>query len=205
MEQLSRPFSLEWGVAGRPLEGETESGDGYVVITDEGGAFIAVIDGLGHGVEAARASRLAAAALRDAPWVSLTEAITHCHQEIHGTRGAAITLASISAKAKSVTWTGVGNVDALLIHAAPGRAHDALLTRGGVVGYRIPPLRVRELPIVGEDTLIFTTDGIDSSFDRQPSLELSPQDLANEILLNHAKRYDDALVLVARYREATAP
>jgi phosphoserine phosphatase RsbX len=205
MDQLSRLFSLEWGVAGRPLEGETESGDGYLVITDEGGAFIAVIDGLGHGVEAARASRLAAAALRDSPFSSLTEAITHCHKEIQGTRGAAITLASISARTKSVTWTGVGNVDALLFHAAPGRARDALLTRGGVVGYRMPPLRVRELPIAGNDTLILTTDGIDASFGRQLPLELSPQELADEILLTHAKQYDDALVLVARYIEATAP
>jgi len=205
MDQISRPFSLEWGVAGRPLEGESESGDGYAVICDESGAFIAVIDGLGHGPEAAQATRLAIAAFRDSPRSSLTAAITHCHEEIRRSRGAAISLASFSASKKSMTWIGVGNVDGLLFYAAPNRACEALLTRGGVVGYRLPALREKELPISRDDTLIFATDGIEHSFDRQLSLELSPQDLADKILLNHAKRRDDALVLVARYREEIAP
>ena len=42
------PF-LEWGTAGRPISGETESGDQYVVHSWPGGALLAVIDGLGHG------------------------------------------------------------------------------------------------------------------------------------------------------------
>ena len=47
---------LEWGVATRALEGQSESGDMAVVVPFDHGVLAAAVDGLGHGPEAARAA-----------------------------------------------------------------------------------------------------------------------------------------------------
>ena len=50
---------LEWEVRGRPLPGEQVSGDTAVVTTSDTLTLLTVIDGLGHGPEAAAASEVA--------------------------------------------------------------------------------------------------------------------------------------------------
>src|SRR4051812_16934568 len=47
---------LEWAVAGRALSGQLESGDAGLVVALARGTLLAVIDGLGHGSEAAAAA-----------------------------------------------------------------------------------------------------------------------------------------------------
>src|SRR4029077_9723821 len=66
METVS-PMSLDWGVAGLPLDGQAESGDRHVVQPFPGGFLLAVIDGLGHGSEAAMAATTAEFILRAEP------------------------------------------------------------------------------------------------------------------------------------------
>jgi hypothetical protein len=100
-----------------------------------------------------------------------------------------------------LTWLSVGNVDGVLLQAAPdGRpANSRIITRGGVVGSALPQLRAESLSIGPGDVLIFATDGIDSRFaddlrrDARP-----PQETADYILSHFAKSTDDALVLAAR-------
>lgn len=58
MEAVTGPF-VEWGVAGLPAKGHRESGDGYLVRPVAGGVLLAVVDGLGHGREAAVAAEVA--------------------------------------------------------------------------------------------------------------------------------------------------
>src|SRR5437867_365164 len=49
---------VHWAVATLALEGERESGDLHLVQPVTDGVLIAVVDGLGHGEEAAAAARL---------------------------------------------------------------------------------------------------------------------------------------------------
>jgi len=60
-----RPPMVEWAVGARALEGEPVSGDLHVVTPFPGGVLVAVMDGLGHGTEAAAAAEAAAEILRD--------------------------------------------------------------------------------------------------------------------------------------------
>jgi len=58
--RTARPRSfLDWGVAQVTLQGQTESGDSYLVSTFPNGMLVAVVDGLGHGGEAAAAAKAA--------------------------------------------------------------------------------------------------------------------------------------------------
>src|ERR1041384_6057447 len=58
---------LDWAVASAPLEGEPESGDLHLVKGISTGLLLAVVDGLGHGVEAAAVARRGGGTLGASP------------------------------------------------------------------------------------------------------------------------------------------
>jgi phosphoserine phosphatase RsbX len=193
---------LASAVRGRALPGERESGDLHVVADFPGGTLIGAIDGLGHGEEAAVAARVAAAVCREHAADSLVQLVQRCHAELRRTRGAVLSLASFRDADATMSWLGIGNVDGVLFRADTNAdpPREDLICRPGIVGYRMPPLRERVLPVYSGDVLVFTTDGIDGRFFvvQKPTLR-EPSDVADEILRAHAKEVDDALVVVACY------
>jgi hypothetical protein len=191
------PRVVEWGTAGAALEGD-RSGDAHVVAAFPHGALVAAIDGLGHGPEAADAAEEAARILAAHAGEPLDVLVRRCHDALRRTRGAVLSVASFDARVGAMTWVGVGNVEAILLRAAPG-GRESLATRGGVVGYQLPPLRSAVLPVREGDTLVLATDGIRSGFVAELAPGPAPEALAQAILAGHARGSDDALVVVARY------
>lgn len=192
---------LDWGVAARALPSQSESGDAYAVVAHAAGMLVAVVDGLGHGAEAAAAARLAVAKLERHAHEAVVDLLGACHEELRRTRGAVLSLASFHGGMGTMTWGGIGNVEGILfrIDRAARPAREALALRGGVVGYQMPPLRATTLPVFAGDMLVFATDGIAGSFSELSPIGRQPQEAADEILRRCAKHTDDALVLVARY------
>src|SRR5258705_7781661 len=190
----------------RPVGPGQESGDAWLVREPPGGALVAVVDGLGHGPEAAAAARQAIAVLADAEPEDPLRAVGRCHETLRGTRGVVMGLAWLDGTRGAMTWTGVGNVEGVLVrsdrHAVPRR--EALLARGGVVGRQLPALSAAIVPVAPGDTLVFGTDGIAPRFIGELDAVGSPQSAADHILAAHATGTDDALVLVVRYRGAHA-
>jgi negative regulator of sigma-B (phosphoserine phosphatase) len=192
---------LTWAVAEAPFPNERESGDRCVVQQSANGILIAVVDGSGHGAEAAAVAQIAASTLEAHAWESPIALLLRCHDELKGTRGAVMTLAFIHLRDRTLTWIGVGNVEAVLVHEtgdAPTRPDRALL-RNGVIGYRLPTLRAEVLPLKPRDTLVMVTDGIKPDFDGGLKLSGDPQRIADRILARHHNGVDDAMVVVARY------
>jgi len=200
METLNK-LIIEWGNASLTLAGEVESGDKHVVKVFPHGALLAVMDGLGHGKEAAAAANLAARILQTANNESLISLLKRCHECLRSTRGVVISLAAFNAVEETMTWVGVGNVEGVLLRADPAvdPRYESLVLRSGVVGSRLPLLHGTIVPVMRGDTLIFATDGIRREFTQGLALGDGPQQLADKILGRYAKRTDDALVLVARY------
>lgn len=192
---------LECGAATLALAGESESGDLHVVRAFPGGALVAVVDGLGHGEEAAEAARIAASTVESRAREPLTALVRLCHERLRGTRGAVMSLASFDERNATMTWVGVGNVEGVLLREDPRATppRESLLLRGGVVGRQLPPLHPSTVPVLGGDTLIFATDGIHGGLDRRPARGETPQQIADRILKRHGKGSDDALVVVARF------
>lgn len=167
-----------------------------------GGALVAVIDGLGHGLEAARAARLARETVAEAASTDLIALAHRCHRALAHTRGAAIALAYLSTSASTLTWLGVGNVEGRLItgkRGSPVSANASLRLRRGVVGRRLPAVGAATLDIRRGDLLILATDGISSGFGEALDVSGSPQRIAERILTKHWTVADDGLVLVLRY------
>jgi phosphoserine phosphatase RsbX len=200
---------LSWGVATRALARQNVSGDLSLIAPFPGGALIAVVDGLGHGEDAVTAARLAVTTLREHAQESVVLLLQRCHEQLKGTRGVVMSLASVRVDDGLLTWAGVGDVEGILLRGSPGAnpARESLLLRGGVIGYQLPPLRAATLPVSRRDVLIFATDGIHSNFTqerllRDPLTRLAPdgpRQLAAHIIAQYGKATDDALVLVARY------
>jgi serine phosphatase RsbU (regulator of sigma subunit) len=193
---LDGPVAIAWGWAGSGLE--TPSGDLHVVVPFPGGALVALIDGLGHGPEAAMAASAAIPALEAHASDPPVELVQRCHGALRKTRGAVMSLASFRTAGSSMTWLGIGNVDAVLVRGSGDRA-EALAVRGGVVGYQLPAVRATTVTVSPGDVLIMATDGIHSGFTEGLVLEDSPQEIAEYILARFAHGSDDAHVVVARY------
>ena len=193
---------IQWRAAGRALGDGTVSGDLEVVACFPGGALVAVIDGLGHGPEAAAAAQAAAEVLRRQPDETVTVLMTQCHQAMRRTRGAVISLASFDATSATMTWLGVGNVAGLFVRRAPRTLppREGLVSRGGVVGYRLPALRETSVPVRRGDVLVLATDGIGADFNRDVTPNRSIEDIADGILRVHGRSNDDALVLAVLCR-----
>jgi serine/threonine protein phosphatase PrpC len=167
------------------------------------GVLVAVVDGLGHGEQAASAADLAVTILSQHAHESVNALCKRCHDGLRETRGAVMSLASFNEQDGSLTWMGIGNVEGVVLGAEGSRhsRHEYLCLRSGVVGGTLPSLNASFMPMKEGDTLIFVTDGIRSGFARGLSTGDPPQLMANRILAEYGKGSDDALVLVARYRK----
>lgn len=198
-EGLERP-TLDWGLATRALGGEQESGDLHVVVHLPIGALFAVVDGLGHGPEAARASRQAAAAIESNATEAPDEILRRCHEELKETRGAVATVARVSERDETVSWLGVGNVEGVLFPAnATERAQEYAPVRGGIIGSQLPQLRPSAVSLHPGDVIVLASDGVRPGFGRPARMQHAAQAIAEQILREHGNPEDDALVLVARY------
>lgn len=203
---LSASDVIDWAVQARTHEGETLSGDLHVVAPFPDGVLVSVVDGLGHGDEAAKAAQVAAEILSAHAGDDLVSLVERCHTSMRSTRGAVLSVAAFRKSDHTMTWLGVGNVEGVLYHADPAAkpARETLLLRGGVVGYRLPHLRAAVLTVAQGDTLVFATDGIGGRFTEERPDGRAPQDMARDILSFYGKDNDDALALVARYGGGTA-
>jgi hypothetical protein len=197
---------IEFAAASRPFAGQTESGDLHVVEGYDAGVLLAVIDGLGHGSEAALAARSCAAALLAHAADPLTALVVRCHERLQTTRGAV--LGAVKVERGCLMWIGIGNVEAMVVRSEPGilqppRMH--LRPQDGIVGHLMPKhLQVQSIPVECGDVLILTTDGIRPDFQLAPLPGDRPREIANRILSWYGTGRDDALVLVARLTNSSS-
>lgn len=194
-----------WAVAYRPLPGETVSGDGYMVEAFAEGLLLGVIDGLGHGAEAADAAGIAAETLKGSqPWQGLEGALQACHTALRGSRGVVLTLAFYRPAAGLLQWSSIGNVEGVLWHrpGQPEAQRLCVIPRGGVLGYQIPTPQVATVAVADGDLLCLATDGIASAFVEKTPATLEPRTLADYILKRYGQDKDDALILAVRLGRA---
>jgi phosphoserine phosphatase RsbX len=194
--------AIEWGVACFKPANESECGDLHLVRLEEPGALVAVVDGVGHGSAAASVSRLAVATLEKHTGEGMIGLVRRCHEQLKGTRGVVMTLASFACETNEMTWLAVGNVESFLYRHGGGAIptqEEVVILRGGLVGCRLPALQAAVLPVGRGDLLILATDGIRRDFFKSVHMDDPPQRIADRICRQYAKQDDDGLVLVVRY------
>lgn len=189
-------LALHWAWAGRPLPGMPVSGDALWVARDGQRFEAAVMDGLGHGREAAEASAAACATLESIAGATLADKVDALHRDLRRSRGVALALLEVDLAARSLAWCGIGNILGLLV--GDGR-DERLLSSNGIVGLGLPSqIRIKSHELRPGDRLLLATDGLreDLARGRDAWPPGEPGALAEDLLARHARRDDDALVWV---------
>lgn len=187
-----------WTTAYRtlPKVGEYANGDA-VAIRREGDAItLAVIDGLGHGPQAAQASAAALECLAGLPiTVDLEEAMRELHAALRGSRGVAASVCQLVRGAEpgptSFTCCGVGNVEIRCLGA-----RLPILLSPGVLGARVQSYRICRGELPAGARLVLFTDGISQRAPLESLRNLAPAPLCDTLIRHHRKPEDDASVLV---------
>lgn len=192
---------LEYYVKARPMEGMQQSGDAFYVAESEGGVLVCVLDGLGHGSEAAKAAGVAKGLIEQHVNEPLIELVRHCHEGLRHTRGVVASFVRFDPTDDTVSWVGVGNVETLIYFhdTESGRKREVLNLRGGVIGYTLPPLHFSSVAVHAGDLLVMATDGISGAFIDGIDLHAPLPAMADKIVEEYGKTSDDVLVLAARY------
>jgi hypothetical protein len=194
---LMGPLRAAWAGAGRPLAGMPVNGDAAWTWSQGPRLQVAVMDGLGHGQDAAAASQEACRCLDARGGQGLAILLRALHEALRRTRGAALSLADADLGAGLLRWCGIGNVQGCL---AGSQGRTRLLNLGGIVGLNLPSnLLIRELPLAPGDLLLFCTDGVEEAFLREAPLDADPAILAPLALERYARAGDDALLWVGRF------
>lgn len=196
---------VEIGCATQNMPGFALCGDAWTWAPRTDGVLLVVVDGLGHGDDAAVAAGMATALVQAHKDADLPDLVTRCHEGLKRSRGVVMSAAIVDAT--GLWWTGIGNVEGIVARGPQGLGgggtRDALSCRGGVVGYKLPALKAWSTTFADADTLVMCTDGVKSGF--QPTLDDAPvQELADRLLRDFASGDDDALVVVLR-RAPAAP
>jgi len=185
-----------------PKRGETVAGDRWAVAEAPGLARVMVVDGLGHGPDAATAAEAAVTVFQARPTVSLSVLLEECHGALRPTRGAAVAVAEVDLAAGQVRFAGVGNVAASIRTASDTRS---LVSLNGTMGHG--QVRVREFtyPWPADGLLILASDGLKTHWSLQdyPGLAARRPALVAAVLYrDHQRGSDDATVVVLRSRTA---
>ena len=192
---------IETAFATLPLPGQSESGDLCLSKRVGKGTLIAVVDGLGHGQDAASAAHAAIAALDRYSREPLIDLVRRCQDALVGLRGVVLGLAFLDPQAATMAWLGVGNVGGMLLRADVGNrpSRITLVPNAGFLGGEPAHPTARSVPLALGDTVILFSDGIKDGFAESLVLSNAPQEIADFVITRHVKGNDDALVLVARY------
>lgn len=198
--EFAIPFEV--GVALRPLHGRQACGDATYCRRDSRGVLVGIFDGLGHGSSAAQAAQTACGALDAAPCIA---DLKHCfdalNDALRATVGAVGVLCHIDYQTNVARLAGVGNVSCMRV--TPERW--TLISRDGVLGQRLPSVLIQTLLLRPGDLLAFWTDGLGGKGLPQHlafNSEMDLPELARIVVQEFGRPYDDAGVLLLRWRGA---
>ena len=140
------------GVVHQPKQGESISGDAWLVKECDGRTLCVVADGLGHGPLAATAATVIINALKTVLSLpSPSDVVEVAHRAAKSTVGASLGVAILNHHAHEVRFAGVGNVSAMVI-SEEGRNH--LISYDGVVGREYRKVKEFSQPYSKESTFV---------------------------------------------------
>jgi anti-sigma regulatory factor (Ser/Thr protein kinase) len=184
-----------------PAPGERVCGDGWAWACDGEHAAVVVVDGLGHGPDAAEAAQAALESFAVDPMRGPRERLQDTHARLRSTRGAAVMMLHADAGAQTVRSAGAGNVMARLVSGVSDRT---VLTQHGTAGVTIRTPEEASTPWPPHALLVVCTDGIEGRWRAEPLMPVLGRDLtlaAALVMRDHCRGRDDATVAVLRRKD----
>ncbi|MBI4715358.1 MAG: SpoIIE family protein phosphatase [Nitrospirae bacterium] len=156
-----------------------------------------MVDGLGHGPEAEKASRRVVDYAADHAAEDLGYILRGAHETLRETRGAAAGFVRVDGEAGEILYLGVGNVE---LRVRSDRVIRPVASNG-ILGQEIGRVREERIPYRPGDLIVLHTDGISQRFTLEeiPGIRVvTPSHAAAWIMEHYGKPNDDATILVAR-------
>lgn len=187
-----------------PKPGEVVSGDGYAVEHQPERCLSMIVDGLGHGPEAADVAREAIDVFRKRTTLRPGAIIELMHRALRSTRGGAVGVAEIDFNENIVRFAGVGNISGAIV-GPNGPRH--LVSHNGIVGHDVSHIREFSYPWIKDGILVMHSDGLGTKWNLASYAGLqtrSPGIIAGVLYRDFSRRRDDVTVLVVRATEERA-
>ena len=193
--------TVEWAVSRKTVQGRPQAPEQYVVKATPSGFLIAIVDGMGHSPEALTACQLAVEALNEYTHQNVVTLFERCDRSCKRTSGVSITAAIFNTSYNTVSWFGVGNVEAVLWHRNPHSdpRYHLLVQQPGLIGHGLLSLKELSLPVRAGDLLILASDGIKPGIVEALPIEGKSKIVADSLMHSHGRPDDDATILVTRY------
>ena len=189
---------LEIGAICLPKTGEEVPGDGWLLEASDDYRTIMVVDGLGHGPNAARAARAATEAFAAHPAATPGALMQICHGALAATRGAAGAAARIAPAKKHGSFAGVGNIACRVEMIGERRQ---LVSHSGTLGHVMRRVQEFEFDFPAGALLILHSDGLTTrwtSEDYPGLLGKHPGLIAGVLYRDHNRGTDDVTVVVLK-------
>jgi anti-sigma regulatory factor (Ser/Thr protein kinase) len=186
------------GAVSVPKPGQAVCGDAWSSAEGPGRTIVMVADGLGHGPDAAAASREAARVFALHSGEAPARLLERLHAALRPTRGAAVAIAEVSTAAGRVRYAGVGNISGAVL--MPGRS-QSMVSHNGIVGHEMRKVHEFEYPWVKAALLVMHSDGVNTRWDldRYPGLHGRDPSVVSAVLYrDFCRGNDDATVVAAR-------
>lgn len=191
---------LDIGTVRRPALGQRVSGDAFAVVSHPDSLLVAVVDGLGHGPNAAEAADAFVESVEGADDVPLDTMMADAGRRLAHTRGAAATIVRLDFARRRIETSGVGNVH---FQAHADRSIHPV-SAPGIVGHRVRKVLRFEFGLPDELLFSLSSDGLSSRIHLERYTDGTAQEIAERLLEHYGKAHDDATCIVVRYA-AEAP
>lgn len=175
----------------RPYPGLRVCGDDFVILPGAAHLTIGVIDGLGHGADAAHAASLARRVLVASPDAEPEALLMLCHEALRGSRGAALAVVRVAADGAGV-FCGVGNIELRTLVGTP----QSVFCIAGIVGHNVRRMRPMPFRVAPGDVHCLLTDGVQTRADLAPCLTGERAGWAERIVTTFGRAHDDATAVV---------
>ena len=189
---------LDFGAASRAHPGMRLNGDAFVIKRWDERALVAVIDGLGHGQYAHRASQKAREYVERHVDQDLTRMFRGVGRACRATRGTVMAVARFDWDAGELTFGTVGDVAARVFQS---REPIHFRIRRGILGGRAPNPVVTHHAWDPANVLVLHSDGLTSRWrwtDFSDLAQATATVAARKLLRALAKENDDATVVVVK-------
>lgn len=189
---------LELGAVCLPMKGEDVAGDGWLLRDAGDYRTVLVIDGLGHGPNAARAARAGIEAFARHPAATPGALMQICHTALASTRGAAGAAARVNAAKKHGSFAGVGNIACRIEWTGERRQ---LVSHSGTLGHVMRRVQEFEFDFPTGALLILHSDGLGTHWvsTDYPGLAAKHAGLIAGVLYrDHDRGRDDITVVVLK-------
>jgi anti-sigma regulatory factor (Ser/Thr protein kinase) len=190
--------ALRAGVICAEKSGEEVCGDGWAVLQGRGRLIALVVDGLGHGFDAAVAARAAIEVVQAKPHLDAPDLMDAVHGALRPTRGAAAAVAMLQPESELCVFCGIGNISASIRSGGTSRS---MVSHNGTLGHQVRRIQEFRYPFPKGSLLVMHSDGMATHWDlaAYPGLEARhPAMVAAALYRDHSRQRDDLTVLTLR-------